>query len=240
MRASSSSSAGCSVLFASAALLAPVAGCIAVDSPPAYAGRDALVAEQVEATKGVMIADTPRSFESSVGRIAVEPLDFDQASLLSPKFSRSVRLTLSGPRTADVICVHESAGSPYPSHFEFAKSGAFACRGVVDSANFRLVVERGCYGGAVTFDETERYTLARGRVTLAGIEAPTDEVSLLDAGGHLVAAFDLVTSMTFRVWSAAATAANQPKPSRARLIVAAAALHDWSHFASQAKLDACQ
>lgn len=232
---SSSSRSGFFSFAAAAGLLATTAGCLSVDSPAAYAGREKLRAEQVEATRGVMFGIAPQSFESSAGKIAIETLEFDQDHVFSTKFSRVMRLTVAGREPADLTCVHERVGSAYPPGFEFAESGAFACRGVVDSAGFMLAVDRGCYNGVLTLDGANRYTLRRGKVTLAGLEAPTDQVSLLDARGSLVAAFDLVPSMTFRVWSGEP----QVKPSQAILIVAAAAIHDWSQYASSAKLDAC-
>lgn len=218
-----------------AAIALTATGCLSVDRPAAYANREALRAEQVEATKGVMVGGTPHSFESSVGKIAIETVEVDQDHAFSRRFSEVLRLTVAGATAADVTCVHERIGASYPPGFEFAASGAFACRGVVDSAGFTLAIDRDCYDGVVTYDGSQRYTLRRGKVTLAGVEAPSDEVSLLDARGSLVAAFDLVPSMSFRVWSGEPPA----KPSQAVLVVAAAAMHAWSDGASSAKLDAC-
>jgi hypothetical protein len=222
-------------LVAFALLLAAMAGC-KVDAPPSYADREKLRVEQVEATKGVMFGVSPLSFESSVGKISVEPLEIDHGSVFSRTFSRVVRLTLAGSQPADVTCVHDPVGAAYPPGFEFAQSGSFACRGTIDKAPFTLAVDRGCYQGVMTLADAERYTVKHGKITIAGAEVPSGEVSIVDAQGTLVSAFDLVTSMTFRVWSGESA---QVKPSRATLIVAAAAIHDWKEYASAAKLDAC-
>lgn len=220
---------------ASAALLAPAPGCVSVTSPPGYGNREMLGFEQIEATPWVMITDAPHSLESSAGRLAIETLAVDRASL-SPKFSRSVRLTVAGSSRVDVVCAHEPEGAAYPPPFERVEAAAFVCLGVIDSERVTLAVERSCYRGVVTFGETERYTLTRGNVTIAGAALPSDEVSIHDERGALVAAFDLVTSMTFRVWS---EGRSERDPTRARFIVVAAALHDWTTYASAQSREAC-
>lgn len=219
-------------------LLSTVSGCvvIGVDSPPAYAGREKLRSERVAATPGVMFGAAPTSFDSSVGKIAIETLEVDQKNAFSSAFSRVSRLTLVGAQTADITCVHERIGSAYPPGFDFAEAAAFACRGVVESSAFTLAVDRGCYDGFVTIDGSERHRLTRGKVRVLGVDAASNEVSLLDARGAMVAAFDLVPSMTFEVFFGELA---QPKPSRAALIMAAAALHDWTTLASALRLDAC-
>jgi hypothetical protein len=236
MRSSTSTSFRYLGLVAFLVLFAMASGCIAVDSPPAYASREKLRSEHVGATPGVMFGAAPNSLESSLGRIAIETLEVDQPNAFSNVFSRVTRLTLAGARPADVTCVHERVGSAYPPGFDFAEAAAFACRGVVESTAFTLAVERGCYDGSVTIDGSDRYRLTRGKVRIAGLEAPSNEVSLLDTRGAMVAAFDLVASMSFDVWFGEAA---QPKPSRATLIIAAAAMHDWAVHASALKLDAC-
>jgi hypothetical protein len=234
-RAAGGSRGGGALLVA--VLAGTLSGCLSWSEPAAYGGRERLGVEKIAATNGEMIAYAPKSLESSAGRIAIETLDVDPQSIVSPRYSRAVRVRVAGPSQADAICVHEPEGEPYRPPFELAKGGAFACLGVIDAARFTLVMERSCYEGVMTFGENERYTLTRGKITLAGIDAPSDQVSVHDAHGNLVAAFDLVPSMSFRVWSGAP---NAPDPSRARLIVAAAALHDWSAYASAAKLGACK
>ncbi len=218
-------------VFLPAALLFVLAGgCVSVAHPPRFDERAGLSLERIGATPWKMYGLSPLAYDSSIGRIEHEVLELDVDDALSGTYSEVSRITAPSIG-AELLCAHEPEGQGYPPGLRVPPSSVFACRGRAGADHFALDVDRGCRRGVLVFG-TERFTIDRGNVEVAGAAFPSGEASVRDARGGLVAAFDVTTELQMQVWAG-------PRH-RTMAILAAAAIHDWATRASAARLYACR
>jgi hypothetical protein len=218
------------VLVPAALLFVLAGGCVSVAHPPRFDERAGLSHERIRATPWKMYGLAPRAYDSSIGRIEHEVLDLEVDDALDGRYSEVSRIT--APTVgAELLCAHEPEGHAYPPGLRAPPASVFACGGRVGADDFALDIDRGCRRGDLVFG-TERFTIDRGNVEVAGAAFPSGEASVRDARGGLVAAFDVTTEMQMQVWVG--------PQHRTMAILAAAAIHDWTTRASAARLDACR
>lgn len=196
------------------------AGCSTVP-PPGFAGRQALEPVAVQAKPFVMYGGAPHRWVSPDGEIDV---DVDEAWVQTGVAGYQARLRYS------VALVDRSA--PLRCRFSSDDVGLLACEGTQHDVSFQ--VGSGCrYPGDLTSPAcghaelrvgSRRLSLHEGHV--AGLRAPSGELSILDERGELVAAANVVGEMQIETWLP--PLATAPIDRHVALLVFTAH-HQWRH-----------
>jgi hypothetical protein len=205
-----------------------VLGCtITVAQPPGFSQRETMEEHHVTAAAGAIYGSSPRSFDSSLGRVEIEAMPDPATS------GRLTKVTFTESAIpGKLACAQEPMGAPYPDGFTIQGDIAFACVGTVGGQEITFGVARNCREGSMTIGET-RYHLIRGEVALGNASAPTNQATLLDEHATPIAIFDSTVTQRLSVWTPRDMTGESAALQKEAIILTGTAFHDWTQTGHQ-------